>query len=158
MCLLPAKLMYPESPGFAAVQLSCTHTSDLGASGCFFWACVLRSQMTKDGEKEGENSFGLLPPMGFFFPSFSCSELLLLLHPAHSLPKSPRQCSTLFLSIILLRFEEAWIDDFLILKSEIIQRCWSLVHAGCFPDLIWVAFATELIWPVMCQKSLIYCG
>lgn len=65
-------------------------------------------------------------PMGlFFFPSVSSSELLLL-HPAQSLPKSPRQCSMLLLSVILLcieSFEEAWIDDFSILKSEIIERC-----------------------------------
>lgn len=56
---------------------------------------------------------------GFFSCSVSCSELLLL-HPAQSLPKSPRQCSMLLLSVILLwfeSFEEARIDNFLILKS-----------------------------------------
>lgn len=84
-----------------------------------FWMLLLSlcSQVTDDprcaAPKGEEGSFGLLLPMGFFAPSVSCSELLLL-------PKSSRQCIMLLLYVILLCFEsfkEAWIDDFLILKG-----------------------------------------
>lgn len=102
----------------------CTVVMHLHIRPGSFWMLLLSlcSQLTDDpryaAPKEEEGSFGILLPMGFFSPSVSCSQLLLL-HPAQSLPKSPRQCSMLLLYVILLcseSFEEVWIDDFLILK------------------------------------------